>query len=316
MSHKLLLSDITDQLAESANISKKEAGSFLKQLFDIIEEQLVADKIVKIKGLGTFKLIWVESRRIANVNTGEIQEVAGHYKTTFTPDAALAEAVNEPFSHLETIILDEELVTDTPVNTSSYPSESDKHDEIDIPLQENVEERISTESSVNDVADNEMTQPQKASRKWLTVLSVIVLALAAGFIGYVVGKSARNATAPQKAIVVTVIKKKIQPKDSIIKIFPVSKQENAKPSADSILTTEMLEAGARLTRVSQKYYGHKVFWVYLYQANKYVIGNPNKVTAGTVIDIPNPRIYGIDANNAESVAKAKTLEAEILSKLN
>jgi nucleoid DNA-binding protein len=98
MNNKLLLSDVTDLLAQNAQISKIDAGAFLKVLFDIIEEQLLIDKIVKIKGLGTFKLIWVESRRIANVNTGEVQQISGHYKPTFTPDAALAEAVNEPFT--------------------------------------------------------------------------------------------------------------------------------------------------------------------------------------------------------------------------
>lgn len=116
MNSKLSLTDLSDQLAASANISKKDASAFLKNLFDLIEENLVEDKLVKIKGLGTFKLIWVENRRIANVNTGEIQEIPGHYKTSFTPDIEISNSVNEPYSHLETVVLDEETITDNPLN--------------------------------------------------------------------------------------------------------------------------------------------------------------------------------------------------------
>lgn len=107
MDKKILVQELADALAKSKEISKKDAESFVRGVFEIIEEYLVTDKIVKIKELGTFKLIVVDSRESVNVNTGERIRIASHAKVTFTPDKALADLVNRPFSDFETVILND-----------------------------------------------------------------------------------------------------------------------------------------------------------------------------------------------------------------
>ena len=100
MNEKLNIQDLIDLLAEKHGMSKKDADSFVKEFFLLVEESLEKDKYVKIKGLGTFKLIDVESRESVNVNTGERIEIQGHTKVTFTPEPSLKEVINRPFSDL------------------------------------------------------------------------------------------------------------------------------------------------------------------------------------------------------------------------
>ena len=115
MNEKLNIQDLTEELAENHGLSKKNAESFVKDFFTLIEDALEKDKYVKIKGLGTFKLIDVDSRESINVNTGERFEIQGHSKISFTPDSALKEVVNKPFSAFETVVLSEDAAIDEPV---------------------------------------------------------------------------------------------------------------------------------------------------------------------------------------------------------
>lgn len=474
MNNKISLTDLTDQLSEDAKITKKEAAAFLKLLFDLIEENLINDKIVKIKSLGTFKLIWVESRRIANVNTGEIQEIPDHYKTTFTPDADLSEAVNEPFAHLETIILDDEIIADEPIESEETPmvdhelpleDESEQFSEADFEESSPAETQYpSTISSEPDFANNtkgdeekekiavvgnkeqytkkenvtfnvspksiftvmkdvdekplpedeeiedsedEDEDPEgfKVVKRW--IISLLVLAILAFTAYYLYNnykethkiqlseaiptyeelakqdslekqltsekatdsiaikpektgskavessaaspliekkplpskttptqsvKSAEKPLATQaSAAKATIVEKKEpgvkkevakeSPKKEILKettkqrekeTANPKKEEPTKYKSGKNIATEVMKSGSRLTLLAKKYYGNKAFWVYIYQANKSKIANPDNVPIGTEIVIPAKESYPIDPNNKESVEKAKKLATSIL----
>lgn len=106
---KVLLPDLSDALSRRKGITKKDSELFVRSVFEVIEQYLLEDKIVKIKGLGTFKLISVDSRESINVNTGERFEIKGHTKVSFTPDASLRDQINKPFAEFETIILNNEV---------------------------------------------------------------------------------------------------------------------------------------------------------------------------------------------------------------
>lgn len=106
-----MLQDLAELLAEAEGLQKNEAQSFVRVFFDTITRGLEMDKIVKVKGLGTFKLVDVDSRESVNVNTGERFLIDGHAKITFTPDNSLKEMVNRPFAHFETVVLNDD-VTD------------------------------------------------------------------------------------------------------------------------------------------------------------------------------------------------------------
>ncbi|MCD8183734.1 MAG: HU family DNA-binding protein [Bacteroides sp.] len=125
MNEKLNIQDFIDLLAEKHGMSKKNADSFVKEFFQLIEEALEKDKYVKIKGLGAFKLIDVESRESVNVNTGERFEIQGYTKVSFTPEPSLRDAINKPFSHFETVVLnDNTVLEDTPVADDSEDEEA------------------------------------------------------------------------------------------------------------------------------------------------------------------------------------------------
>lgn len=128
MNEKLNIQDLIDLLAEKHGMSKKDADSFVKEFFLLVEESLEKDKYVKIKGLGTFKLIDVESRESVNVNTGERIEIQGHTKVTFTPEPSLKEVINRPFSHFETVVLNENTVLEDTLLENE--NENDEEEEV------------------------------------------------------------------------------------------------------------------------------------------------------------------------------------------
>ena len=104
---KLNIYDLCSVLTSKNGLDDKESHRFIKAIFDVIQEGLDEDKIVKVKGLGTFKIIEVDDRESINVNTGERVLIEGHSKLTFTPDSVMKEIVNKPFSQFETVILNE-----------------------------------------------------------------------------------------------------------------------------------------------------------------------------------------------------------------
>ncbi|KAA6343883.1 DNA-binding protein HU [termite gut metagenome] len=107
MNEKLNTQDVIDALAQKHSMNKKDAALFVKELFLLIEESLEKDKIVKLKGLGTFKVVKINSRESVNVNTGERFVIPEHRKISFIPDTELSNILNKPFAHFETILLDE-----------------------------------------------------------------------------------------------------------------------------------------------------------------------------------------------------------------
>ena len=104
---KMNIYDLCSVLTSKNGLDDKESHRFIKAIFDVIQEGLDEDKIVKVKGLGTFKIIEVDDRESINVNTGERVLIEGHSKLTFTPDSVMKEIVNKPFSQFETVILNE-----------------------------------------------------------------------------------------------------------------------------------------------------------------------------------------------------------------
>lgn len=105
MDKKVLIQDLADGLVLRRGLPKKDADVFVRSVFEIIGEYLQTDKIVKVKGLGTFKLVTVDSRESVDVNTGEKIVIKEYTKINFTPDPVLRDAVNKPFAQFETVVL-------------------------------------------------------------------------------------------------------------------------------------------------------------------------------------------------------------------
>ena len=146
MDAKLNQSDLISLLAKECNIPVAKAEVFTKNFFDIIIEGLEQDGIVKINGLGTFKVTDVASRGSVNVNTGEKIEIKGHRKLTFIPADALKEQVNMPFAMFEPVEVDD----------TYQPDSAEEND---------AEEIAETTEPVVEVAETEEVQPAVAEEK-------------------------------------------------------------------------------------------------------------------------------------------------------
>ena len=126
--------------AADETLDKKTCEAFARTLFEVVEEALLTDKFVKVKGFGTFKLVAVSDRESVNINTGERFQIEGHTKVSFIPDNTLKEEINRPFAHFETIDLSDE-------------TEQAELDAIDAAAAEEALENEEAEETVEEVAE-------------------------------------------------------------------------------------------------------------------------------------------------------------------
>jgi len=107
MDSKIAMSDLVKFFCQQEKLTIKEGDAFVRAFFETLERCLLQEKVVKVKDLGTFKVVDVADRESVDVNTGERIRIQGHGKITFTPDTELKDKVNRPFAACETIILSE-----------------------------------------------------------------------------------------------------------------------------------------------------------------------------------------------------------------
>lgn len=268
-----------DLLANQANIPNAESEAFLKSLFDLITETLSEDEEIKIKDFGTFRLIPIQERERGNVNSLD-----------FVPAAALKELVNKPFSHFETILLNEGVTFEG--------------------VEEVVEGKTRPTAPITPITPitptTEPVQRTKIPPVWIPILGGVAIALASlfFFMQWQVGK---------------------QPvKDSLNRNRPSSQTSPATmtSSVERVRTKELpeslekvvLQEGKTLRLIAEDKLGNREFWIYIYLKNKNKIKNPNIVSVGTELMIPDPSEYNIDASDPQSIAKAKALGDDELKK--
>lgn len=431
---KITNSNILSTFRKQLGISKADEMAFAEAFQTIFEEALLQDKILKISGLGTFKLIPVESRKSVNVNTGEEIEIAGHYKLTFTPDALLKDKVNEPLSHLETVELDADVVIENQEEIKNDTFQKDLVEESqniasqqDDPLKklaeqalelkdilvdiqgfgaldkgldeekiekeqveeaivevENVNEEVVVEEVVEEqqeeikseepqvaIADTPIVEEtpksqlsastsvsgqdiinainkedslpdSKHSKGWIWVAVVLFL----GIIGLLVYQNLdffaptvvaevdttiiADVEEEPVEVIITPVEDSISnsdveidsietieshnPIDTIVvdKTSPIYSEQfsdifNRKREYIEFIDTVVLNEGSRLTWISLKQYGHKDYWVYIYEANRDIVKNPNAIKIGTKLRIPKLAPELIDATNPETIEYARYL---------
>ena len=104
---KLSPADLAAALARRGSLPRRYCEDFVRSFFEVIEDGLVHDNLVKIKGFGTFKVVDIDARESVNVSTGERFEIASHTKVSFTPDTSLRDAVNKPFLAFQTVVIND-----------------------------------------------------------------------------------------------------------------------------------------------------------------------------------------------------------------
>lgn len=381
MNNRLAIQDLAGLLAEYTGKDKNSSERFLREFIAVVSEGVYTDKLVKVKGLGTFKIIPVEKRESIHVNTGERFVIPEHYKFSFLPDKELRELVNKPFSFFETtelrenvdftdmdVVLDEPDIKETedesieemipeekhlpkeePVvfseEGSAVPPEEDPvvfseeepagqpEDEGMDTLEPVVDERSDSsgpDSPSEEVETGPDAERKKPRTKRIAVVSMFVFLLMLFNIGLYLNRAYFFKKGKEPLRIDTVFPKgetvatEAVPDTTIVFANEDSSQtvgettvENpeVEPEAVSpkVIARVKIEPGSRLTLISLKYYGSKLFWVYLYEYNRAVITDPNNVPIGTVIEVPAPEMYGIDRHDRSSIEKAAARQTEILS---
>lgn len=207
---KLTIQEIAKVLVEKSGLQQRDANQFATEMFAVILQRLQEGDQVKVKGLGTFKIISVEARESISVRTGERVVIEGHDKVSFTPDNMMKELVNKPFSQFETVVLNdgvafsdmEEQPEEEPVETIETPIETPAETLVETPTEieqepvlEVVEEEqpvvveqpvVEEEPALEEeplvvVADDEEPEESTFIRPWMkwAAASVLVLVLMA-----------------------------------------------------------------------------------------------------------------------------------------
>lgn len=167
------LNGLADKLAEKSGLSQIEAELFIRKMFDVCHQGLAADKIVKMRWLGTFKVTSVKERESVDVNTGERIVIEGRDKISFTPDNILKEIVNKPFAQFETVIVNDGVdfeSIDKKYEDSLEDEEQEESLEKPKPIIEVVEP---TETPLPDVVSEGTTQAEAVSSSEPTTSGVI-----------------------------------------------------------------------------------------------------------------------------------------------
>ena len=214
---KLTIQEVAKILTEKNGLEPREASRFAAEMFSVILQRLEEGDTVKVKGLGTFKIINVEARESVSVRTGERVVIDSHAKVTFTPDTIMRELVNKPFSQFETVVLndgvefddindevteetaeetviEEPVVEETPLVEVPVIEETSAVEEepvVEEPVVEEPEEEQVTEEEPAELIDFYEEEEQESERHWgrwlLGGLAVLVLMMGAAYGGYEYG---------------------------------------------------------------------------------------------------------------------------------
>ncbi|MDR1090860.1 MAG: HU family DNA-binding protein [Prevotella sp.] len=156
MDERLSLQDLIDLLVKKQGITRKDAEAFLREFIAVVTENIEANEPVKIKDFGTFKPVKVNARKSVDVNTGETIEIAAHYKLSFNPDRLLKEAINRPFAHFESVVLEEGVTFDN--IESEIEEEKGGEVEEDATIEEEITGYIAVESPKAGMSEEEVVE--------------------------------------------------------------------------------------------------------------------------------------------------------------
>lgn len=137
MNNKLSISEVAGLVSRKCGLTKKECEPLLKEAFLLAAETLSSGEPLVMKGIGSFRLVWVNPRGSVDINTGEAITIPGHYKLSYLPDKALREAVNEPFACFTTEVL--------PPAGESVSGRPEKEEAVALHVSEAQEETVAAE---------------------------------------------------------------------------------------------------------------------------------------------------------------------------
>ena len=324
MADKLSWTDLRHALALRAGVSEKKAGAFLSAFQDQLIEVLKTDKQVKINGLGTFKVQAVAPRKSVDVNTGEEIIIEGYNKLIFAPEAGVKELVEKQpkeIDPLKKLGAQAEEIVDILGDLGQSPKEEVK------------------EPEPEPVVEPKPKKKYHFVRDTLICVVILLMLLLAGyfFLRHRLGDILQHIMQPSDTEVVadTTAQAVVETEEAVEVTEPapenmipegeisqeqilaefleasgeLSPTENKYPD---LITTEPMHEASRLAWMAKRFYGAKIYWPYLYDANRDVIANPNDIEVGTPIRVPKLTKLQLDTTNAETMATIEQLREEAL----
>jgi len=301
---KLTTKDLVDALMVQSGSSRKLMEQLVREFTEIIIEGLEKDGIVKIRGLGTFRLKQVAKRIGRNLQTGEQVEIPPHNKVTFSPDKTMKEFVNKEYQFL-TYKEVEDGVKDKPSSQKTEPVIPEKED-IKITPAPSTEQYVAPVQPEKKVYEPERDPVKPESRqkgsgkKYLWIIPLVIIIIAVLIIIFyfracdtgILGPKEKELDKteqqlpPQEPQVVEPAEDTVntEVEDIPEETDPVPEpEEPASPGEDIIY---MLEPGNYLYQLAGQFYGDSLYWVLIYKANEGLIADPGQVAEGSSITIP------------------------------
>ena len=338
MADKLSWTELRRALAIRAGVSEKKAGAFLQAFQVQLVEALKQDKQVKINGLGTFKLQSIAPRKSVNVKTGEEITIEGYNKLAFTPEAGVKELVEsgkwkeespaaDPNDPIQKLGAQAEEIVDILGELGQRPGETVSGERLGVseepkeePIQEpeKVEEpkKVEEPAFIPEAKQEPEPQPEpKAKKKHhfvrdTLICVVILLMLLAGayfFLRHELSSIIQSLIQPEQTEMVMPAPKAEEPVVETVAVEEpaveeekeaVVAEEDIRVYKDFILTEE-ITPGSRLAWIAKKHYGNKVYWPYLYDANKDHLRHPSQIAIGTPIRVPRLTAAQLDTTSAQ-----------------
>lgn len=309
MDNKINLSQLADLLSQAGGMSKAASEQFVKNFFDIISQSVLTEGVVKVKGLGTFKLVDMEDRESVNVNTGERFTIEGHQKISFVPDADLKERINKPFASFETVEITEEQAAklDKAEQDSAALAVAATTTNYSTDMEKSKKASEKKEAAKPQVKETEKKEGKGGLKVLIWILSIIlVLALIIFLLWpFIGGKALKDADkntkekAPAPAAVQPAPEKKpeAQPKkepakftltkadqDKALPLFTIADTVNYKITGTK--ATHTMVKGDMLTTISLQYYGTKKLWPYIAKYNGLKSRSFKRMPVGFKVKVP------------------------------
>lgn len=321
MADKLSWSELRRALAQRANISEKDANTFLTAFNAQLLEALKTEKQVKINGLGTFKLQAVAPRKSVDVTTGNEITIEGYNKVSFVPEAGVKELIEkveageavEALDPIQKLGAQADEIVDILGDLGELPKEEKAEEPVEeepveetAPVEEPKEEEQKKEEEPLIVSE----KPAKKKNYFLRALLIsFIILLILCVVGYFFLRKQvcewfdilkekvekielfNKCSAPSEEVEAAAAEDELVlevPEEAAEQVVEseAPKAEVQKAKYEELLLTEEITEGSRLAWISRKYYGHPDYWPYLYDANRDRIDDPSNVPVGTQIRVP------------------------------
>jgi nucleoid DNA-binding protein len=338
MSGKFSIPELTDDLVVKAGITRKLAEDWLRILPAIIEEGLVKDGEVRIRGLGTFKLKWVDRRVARNLKTGEEVEVPAHSRVVFTPEPKLKDRINEDFKYLSYRVIEEPAgEVKTAVDSQHSATGSPEPEIMEKPALPDLKPAAVSQQPT-EIATAEVTGGKRKVHWLIPLVFLVIVILAVVFYfrncrgpliftpppsqpelelkpSVPAGDTgvAQPDTVGQEPLALDV------QEDSASQAMPTINppEQPQRQTTDEKQQTEIVTRGTWLFQLAREQYGNPFLWTLIYAGNKALIGDPQKVPDGITLVIPSLEGTGRSLTHGDSlrVAEGYRLVAEYYDSL-